>query len=161
MSASRRSATHRTPIRSSSGGRKSFDLCINVARADNDRLYGLVVENVNNAIMLRLQRLCKGDGLGALENLNKWFGITPNQSLRIIKLKRLINDLTVQDCTNFSSYVEEVMQAQATLAMLGKGVDEETIKTNITVQIPREYDTIVDILKLRLDEFDRRTSRLD
>ena len=44
------------------------------------------------------------------------------------------------------------MQAQNTLAKMGKGVEDETIKSCVILQLPAKYDTIIDLLKLRDNE---------
>ena len=128
-------------------GRMSTITSRNVATIDNERLYGLIIDNVDDSIMLKLQRLCKDDGLGALENLMRLYGTQAKQSIKIHNLKAKISQLEASDCIDFPSYVEEIMQAQSTLEKLGMGVEEDTIKTSIILQLPERYDSIIDLLE--------------
>ena len=53
---------------------RTRDSCIEIAKCDNGKLYDLIVGNVNDRISLRLQAICRKDGIGALKNLDKWYG---------------------------------------------------------------------------------------
>ena len=86
-----------TPRRQSKYGRKSFTTCRTIASSDNDRLYGLIIENVSDPIMLKLQRLCKGDGLGALDHTVRLCGLSSARSLKVHNLKAKINQLKATD----------------------------------------------------------------
>ena len=135
-----------TPRRQSKYGRKSFTTCRTIASSDNDRLYGLIIENVSDPIMLKLQRLCKGDGLGALDHIVRLYGLSSARSLKVHNLKAKINQLKATDCEDFPAYVEEIMQTQHSLESMGKGVEEDTIKTAIKLQAPEACENIIDML---------------
>lgn len=123
-----------------------YSECLDKASKDNNLVYDLIIENTVDHVMLRLRRQCEGDGLGAWENLGKWYGVTSTQSQRVLGLKERINSIQMTDFETFEMYVEEVLQLQASLEKMGKGVDIDYIKNAVSKQVPEDYKEIIPIL---------------
>ena len=144
-----------TPIsRRSSISRKSLTTCIQIAKADNQKLYGLIVDNVEDNVLVRIQRTCEDDGLGAIDLLERSYSVKPKDRIKIRNLKAKFTTLKASDCKDFKDFMEQLMQAQSKLAKMDLAVDEDSIKTAIALQIPNEYENIVTTLEREEDERD-------
>jgi hypothetical protein len=103
--------------------------------------FDLVLSCVSDAIAMKLERKAGDDGLHALREIEKLYA---GKSVdRVDDLKTSMKDLDPDHFSNFSEYMEGVLQIQSQLEVVGWPVEDSMIRVFIRDKAPSEFKAYI------------------